>query len=158
MAAVRAHSFSAGFAEMWTELSLFRLCAISIMADGKLRANVRAALFRVVEGIDGSTPLPVSDANLLIDELIRKHPDYNSYKCETRDTKLAKPAVPSRRLLHLHEQSLGNLVAAARHSVGHWGAASQALHSKHVVITWSVCIPYGAPLTQIARASEQNDI
>jgi hypothetical protein len=60
------------------------VCVRLIDLTGKLRANVRAALFRVVEGIDGSTPLPVSDANLLIDELIRKHPDYNSYKCETR--------------------------------------------------------------------------
>jgi hypothetical protein len=41
---------------------------------------VRAALFKVVEGVDVSMPPPLSNANLLINELIREYLDYNGYR------------------------------------------------------------------------------
>jgi hypothetical protein len=59
------------------------VCVRLTYLTGKLRANVRAALFKVVEGIDGSAPPLISNANLLINELIREYLDYNGYRYET---------------------------------------------------------------------------
>mmetsp|Transcript_32966 Transcript_32966/g.93379 ORF Transcript_32966/g.93379 Transcript_32966/m.93379 type:complete len:135 (-) Transcript_32966:83-487(-) len=46
----------------------------------KLRAQVRAEVFKSLEAKEGIEPVPLSDENLIINELIREYLTYNMYQ------------------------------------------------------------------------------